>query len=93
MSAQPIRSPRDAAARDAFAALCRRLDGYAPVAERYAIDPRTARRMFRRERTVPPNLAAQIAADLEPGPLAAALCDWAAECADLREQESRHAQA
>lgn len=62
---QPYRSEFDRRARTAFELYCRAVGSYAAAAERHGIDRRTARRMFRQERTVPPGLALEIARHIE----------------------------
>lgn len=74
---QPYRSELDRKARLAFEFYCRAVGSYAEVADRHGIDHRTARRMFRRERTVPPGLARDIAEREEAQPVAADLRAWA----------------
>ena len=74
---QPYRSELDRKARLAFEFYCRAVGSYAEVADRDGIDHRTARRMFRQERTVPPGLARDIARHHEAGPVADDLIAWA----------------
>lgn len=52
----------DLAAREAFAAICKRLGGYRHIADAYDIRPQTARRIWKGERPVPRSLARELAA-------------------------------